>query len=93
MLLIGIVLTGATTVAVLGGGFIDDVSSSAESERASQEMTQVASEAAAVALGGSQQRGMTVDASQGRLTVEDDASWICVENGSTSDREDRKSVV
>ena len=87
MLLIGIVLTGATTVAVLGGGFIDDVSSSAESERASQEMTQVASEAAAVALGGSQQRGMTVDASQGRLTVEDDASWICVENGSTSDRE------
>ncbi|PSP81691.1 hypothetical protein BRC88_02005 [Halobacteriales archaeon QS_4_69_225] len=86
VLLIGIVLTGATTVAVLGGGSIDDVSSSAESERASQEMTQVASEAAAVALGGSQQRGMTVDASQGRLTVEENASWICVENGTTTNR-------
>ncbi|PSQ36068.1 hypothetical protein BRD05_03805 [Halobacteriales archaeon QS_9_70_65] len=86
VLLIGIVLTGATTVAVLGGGSIDDVSSSAESERASQEMTQVASEAAAVALGGSKQRGMTVDASQGQLTVEDDASWICVENGTTTNR-------
>ena len=86
VLLIGIVLTGATTVAVLGGGFIDDVSSSAETERASQEMTQVASEAAAVALGGSQQRGMTVDASQGRLTVEENASWICVQNGTTTNR-------
>ena len=86
VLLIGIVLTGATTVAVLGGGFIDGVSSSAETERAGQEMTQLASEAAAVALGGSQQRGMSVDASQGRLSVENDASWICVENGTTANR-------
>ena len=87
VLLIGIILTTATGIAVIGGDLIEDISGSAEQERASQEMTQFASESAAVALGGSDQRQMQFDASAGTVRVRENASWVCVENGSVSDRE------
>ena len=87
VLLVGIILTTATGVAVIGGGLVGDISGTAEQERASQEMTQFASESAAVALGGSDRRQTQFDASAGTVRVRENASWICVENGSTSDRE------
>ena len=87
VLLTGIILTTATGIAVIGGDLIEDISGSAEQERASQEMTQFASESAAVALGGSDQRQMQFDASAGTVRVRENASWVCVENGNTSDRE------
>jgi len=87
VLLIGIILTTATAIAVIGGGLVGDISGTAEQERAGQEMTQFASESAAVALGGSDQRQTQFDASAGTVRVRENASWICVENGSTSDRE------
>jgi len=87
VILLGIVLTTASTVVLFGGGVIDTLSTTADTERATQEMTQLASESAAVALGGSQQRRVTFDASEGKLTVNETASWICVQNGTTSNRE------
>ena len=87
VLLVGIILTSATGVAVIGGGLIDDISGTAEQERASQEMAQFASESAAVALGGSDQRQARFDASAGTVRVREDASWICVEKGNATDRE------
>ena len=87
VLLIGIILSTATGIAVIGGDLIEDISGSAEQERASQEMTQFASESAAVALGGSGQRQMQFDASAGTIRVRENASWVCVENGSTDSRE------
>jgi len=87
VLLVGIILTTATGVAVIGGGLVGDISGTAEQERASQEMTQFASESAAVALGGSDQRQTQFDASAGTVRVRENASWVCVENGSTADRE------
>ena len=87
VLLIGIILTTATGIAVIGGDLIEDISGSAEQERASQEMTQFASESAAVALGGSDQRQMQFDASAGTVRVRENASWVCVEKGNATDRE------
>ncbi|PSP68920.1 hypothetical protein BRC85_00185 [Halobacteriales archaeon QS_1_69_70] len=85
-LLTGLVVTGALTVVVLGGGVIDEVSNSAATERAAQEMTQFASETAAVALGGSDRRRVDFSATEGTLTTQPDASWICIQNGTAANR-------
>jgi cytoskeletal protein CcmA (bactofilin family) len=52
-------------------------------------MTQFASETAAVALGGSDRRRVDFSATEGTLTTQPDASWICIQNGSAAaaDRE------
>ena len=86
-LLTGLVVTGALTVVVFGGGVIDEVSNSAATQRAAQEMTQFASETAAVALGGSDRRRVVFSATEGTLTTQPDASWICIQNGTAGDRE------
>ncbi|PSP47824.1 hypothetical protein BRC75_08650 [Halobacteriales archaeon QH_7_69_31] len=86
-LLTGLVVTGALTVVVFGGGVIDEVSNSAATERAAQEMTQFASETAAVALGGSERRRVDFSATEGTLTTQPDASWICIQNGTADDRQ------
>jgi cytoskeletal protein CcmA (bactofilin family) len=86
-LLLGIVVTGALTVVLFGGGVIEGLSDTAATERAAQEMTQFASETAAVALGGSDRRSIAFSATEGELTIEPEASWICVQNGSVDDRE------
>ena len=83
-LLTGLVATGALTVVVFGGGVIDEVSNSAATERAAQEMTQFASETAAVALGGSDRRRVDFSATEGTLATQPDASWICIQNGSAA---------
>ena len=87
ILLVGLVVTGAVTVVLFGGGVIDGLSDTAATERAGQEMTQFASESAAVALGGSDRRSIAFSATEGELTIEPEASWICVQNGSVDDRE------
>jgi cytoskeletal protein CcmA (bactofilin family) len=85
-LLLGIVVTGALTVLLFGGGVIEGLSDTAATERAAQEMTQFASETAAVALGGSDRRSIAFSATEGELTIEPEASWICVQNGSVDNR-------
>ena len=87
VILLGIVLATASTIVLFGGGVIDTLSTSADTERATQEMSHLAAESAAVGLGGSQQRRVTFDASEGKLTLNETASWICVQNGTTDDRE------
>jgi cytoskeletal protein CcmA (bactofilin family) len=87
VILLGIVLATASTIVLFGGGVIDTLSTSADTERATQEMSHLAAESAAVGLGGSQQRRVTFDASEGKLTLNETASWICVQNGTTDARE------
>jgi hypothetical protein len=86
-LLGGIVVTGALTVVLFGGGLVETLTSTAENQRAAQEMSRFASETAAVARGGSRQRRVDCSATAGTLTVEPEARWICVRNGSVDDRE------
>ena len=87
VILLGIVLATASTIVLFGGGVIDTLLTSADTERATQEMSHLAAESAAVGLGGSQQRRVTFDASEGKLTLNETASWICVQNGTTDARE------
>jgi hypothetical protein len=76
ILILGITLTGAVGLAVFGGAALDDAQQDSRVGQAEQSMTQFDSQAAQVALGGSDSQRVQFGSNSGQYSVDEDAGRV-----------------